>query len=338
MRNSLKTRAEAIFKKTVCGILIVSTVFTAAACSGGDDKTETEAPKAEKAASVSNGELTGESTVIGVGSTKVLYDEYKIYSWFLKNQYEDVMSAEVWNYTLEGTTIGQTAIEDILRLIIQIKVMNKAAAAQGISLGVDEKEDIDYKADQYLATIPAEIWEENGITAERMHAIFEENEISRKMYDVVTGGVEANIDEASMQAAKVLMLHLQTKADGSDREAVKGQANALALELTGYKGNFYSFVKEKTGKAPEEVIIGKMDSRANLINTALTMQRYTTSGVIEENDGFYLIHCLKSNTSGLNKVYREQYISEQQNTTFQAAYENWAEKYEVKVSKSLLAN
>lgn len=166
--------------------------------------------------------------------------------------------------------------------------------------------------------------------------IFEENEISRKMYDVVTGNVEANVDEASMQAAKVLMLHLKT--DGSDRDAVKGQADALAAELANYKGNFYSFVKEKTGKAPEEVIIGKMDSRTNLINTALTMERYTTSGVIEENDGFYVIHCLKSNTSGLNKVYREQYISEQQNTTFQAAYENWAEKYEVKVSKSLLAH
>lgn len=336
MRNSLKNRAEAIVKKTICGLLVASMAIVTVACSGGDKKAEPEAPKAEKAASVSNGELTGESTVIGVGSTKVLYDEYKIYSWFLKNQYEDVMSGEVWDYSLDGTTIGQTAIEDILRLIIQIKVMNKAAAEQGISLGIDEKEDIDHKADQYLSTIPAEIWETNGITAERMHTIFEENEISRKMYDVVTGGVEANVDEASMQAAKVLMLHLKT--DGSDRDAVKGQADALAAELANYKGNFYSFVKEKTGKAPQEVIIGKMDSRTNLINTALTMERYTTSGVIEENDGFYVIHCLKSNTRGLNKVYREQYISEQQNTTFQAAYENWAGKYEVKVSKSLLAN
>lgn len=322
-------------KKMLCGLLAASIALATAACSG-DKKAETETPKTEKAASVSNGELTGDSTVIGVGSTKVLYDEYKIYGWFLKNQYENVMSSEVWDYNLEGTTIGQTAIEDILRLIIQIKVMNKAAAEQGISLGVDEKEDIDHKADQYLATIPAEIWEANGITTERMHQIFEENEISRKMYDVVTGGVEANVDEASMQAAKVLMVHL--KADSSNRDAVRGQAEALEAGLAGYKGNFYSFVKEKTGEAPEEVILGKMDSRTNLIGTALTMERYATSGVIEEGDGFYLIHCLKSNTRGLNKVYREQYIAKQQNATFQAAYENWAEKYEVKVSKSLLAN
>ena len=55
-------------------------------------------------------------------------------------------------------------------------------------------------------------------------------------------------------------------------------------------------------------------------------------------NNYHQISCLKNNTKGLNKSYREQYIAGQQNMTFQAAYENWAEKYEVKVSKSLLAN
>ena len=81
-----------------------------------------------------------------------------------------------------------------------------------------------------------------------------------------------------------------------------------------------------------------MDGRSALVNTALTMEKHSVSGVVEEQDGFYLMYCLKKNTRGLNKVYREQYITEQQNMTFQAAYETWAEKYEVKVSKSLLAN
>ena len=334
MKNDRHKWKATMGKRVLCGLLVAAVTLGMTACSGKKD--EPEAPKAEKATSVSNGELKADSTVIGVGSTAVLYDEYRVYSWFLKNQYEGVLSADVWNYNLEGTTVGQMAIEDILRLMIQIKVMNKAAAEQQVGLGVDEKEDIDYKADQYLATIPAEEQQANGITAEVMHRIFEENEVARKMYDVVTGGVQAEVDEASMQAAKVLMLHLE--ADDTNREQVRSQANTMAAELSQYKGNFTTFVKDKTGKKPEEVIIGKMDERANLVNTALTMERYSTSGVIEETDGFYMIYCLKSNTKGLNKVYREQYIEEKQNQAFQAAYENWAEKYEVRVSKSLLAN
>ncbi len=46
---------------------------------------------------------------------------------------------EEWDYKLGDATVGQVAIEDILRLIIQIKVMNKAGAEQGVSLGIDDK-------------------------------------------------------------------------------------------------------------------------------------------------------------------------------------------------------
>ena len=154
------------------------------------------------------------------------------------------------------------------------------------------------------------------------------------MYDVVTGNVQASVDEAALQAVKVQMLYLP--ADDSNREQVRAQANALAAQLQAHKGNFYSFVRDTTGAGPEEEIIGNMDLRVNLANAALSLERYMASPVVEEKDGFYLMYCLKKNTKGLKKVYREQYVTEQQNLTFQAAYENWAEKYEVKVSKSLL--
>lgn len=238
----------------------------------------------------------------------------------------------MWDYKLGDATVGQVAIEDILRLIIQIKVMNKAAAEQGVGLGIDEKEDIDHKADQYLATIPPEAQQANGITRDIMYRIFEENEVARKVYDVTTS---AAIERKEVQAAKVLMLHLE--ADDTNREQVRNQANTLSAELGKYTGNFTSFVKEKTGKVPKEVILGSLDSRTGLASTALSMKRYTTSGVVEEKDGFYIMYCLKTSTERLNNAYWEQYISEEQNRVFQTAYENWAEKYEVKVSKSLLA-
>ncbi len=321
------------WKKLVCGVLAIGMVLGTVSCGEKKEEVQVKAP-VEQAASVANGELNAESVVVAVGGTKVLYREYQSYTWFLKNQYEGVMGADVWNYNLGDKTVGQNATEDCLRLIIQIKVLNKVAAEQGVTLGVDEKEDLDYKADQYLATIAPEVQQANHITAEGMHQIFEENEIARKMYDVVTGNIEATMDEAAMQAAKVLLVHFP--ANDSNREQVRAEANTFVTEKANYTGNFYSYAKQKKGKAPEELIIGKMDHRTNLINTALTMERYSVSGVIEEKDGFYVIQCLKSNTSGLNKNYREQCITEKQNDTFRASYENWAEKYEVKVSKSLL--
>ncbi len=325
-------------KGVLCGILALGMTVCLTACADSD-KEETAAGNvsgAEKASGVSNGELSSDSVVVSVGKTQVKYDEYRVYNWFLKNQYDNMLSTDVWNYNLGENTVGQNAIEDILRLIIQIKVMNKAAEGQQIVLGVDEKGDMDYKADQYLATIPPDVQEANGITGDILHRIFEENEVARKMYDVVTGGVQTNVDEKTMQAAKVLLAYFP--ADDTNREAVKAQADAVAAGLSGNKGNFYSYIKDKTGRAPTEEIIGKMDSRTNLVNAALALTKYSASGVVEESDGYYIMYCLKQNTKGLRRVYCEQYVAGQQNIAFQAAYENWAEKYEVKVSKSLLAN
>lgn len=334
MNKELWKKWYVLCRRTVFGVLFAVTVSGVTACSGGGESKQVAVPelKIEKAASVTNGTPKGDSGVIGVGNTSVSYDEYRVYRWFLRNQYAGILSEDVWNYKIENATIGQEAVEDVLRLIIQIKVTNKAAAEQGISLGVDEKGDIDYKADQYLATISEEIRQANGINAEILHRIFEENEVARKMYDVTT--TQTQMERQQVQAAKVLMLYLP--ADEASREQVRGEANVLAAELSQYSGNFTSFVKDKTGKKPEETIIGSLDGRVNLVNNVLGMKRNTISSVIEETDGFYIVQCLKVNTDGLNDAYWDQYVTEQQTKSFQTAYENWAAKYEVKVSKSLL--
>lgn len=71
-------------------------------------------------------------------------------------------------------------------------------------------------------------------------------------------------------------------------------------------------MKEKTGSAPEEVILGSLDSRTNLAANVLALKKDATSGVIEESDGFYIAYCLKANTKNLNQAYVEQEVEKQQ--------------------------
>lgn len=58
----------------------------------------------------------------------------------MKNQYENVLSNNIWSYKESGKSIGQEAVEDVVRLIIQVKVICKAAGQQSVSLAADEKE------------------------------------------------------------------------------------------------------------------------------------------------------------------------------------------------------
>lgn len=91
MKNKLNRGFRMVCRKIICGIAVAAVALGTAACSEEGENKEIEVPKAEKAASVANGDLKSDSTVIGVGDAAVSYDEYRVYSWFLKNQYEGVL-------------------------------------------------------------------------------------------------------------------------------------------------------------------------------------------------------------------------------------------------------
>ena len=96
-------------KKILCGCLAVSLMLTSVGCSEKTENAEEQTISVEKAARVNNGDLQGDSIAVAVGKQGVTYDEYLVYNWFLKNQYDSMLGTDVWNISVDDHTIGQTA-------------------------------------------------------------------------------------------------------------------------------------------------------------------------------------------------------------------------------------
>jgi len=308
------------------------------ACGGKSQTGEKEEVKTETAASVSNGDLADDSHVIAVGNTTVTNQEYKAYYYFMKSQYENLLTSDIWSHSvkLEGAdkTIGQEAIEDVVRLIIQIKVICKAAQGQGVSLAADEKEQADYNATNYLSKISQEDQKANALNATVLSRIFEENKLAEKMYNVVEGQTKIELSDQDIQAAKVQLLQLNYNA--SNKEEIRKKATDLLNQINTGELSFFPVAKANTDGDEVEQIIGKKDARTKLAEQALTLKQGQTSGLIEEADAFYLVHILKTPGEKINKAYKNQLVDQMQIDAFQNAYNNWAKSYEVRVSKSLL--
>lgn len=322
-------------RKVLAMFLCISMMISATAC--GKKEAEEPKVKVEHAAAVDNGTLKEDSATIAVGQTTVPYNEYKVYYYFMKNQYEDTLTPEVWNYTgagEEGKTIGQEAIEDVLRLIIQVKVIGKAAAAQGVTLAADEKEEADYNATTFCESLSEEEKQANSITPTLLAKIFEENKLAEKMYHVITGQVDVNITPEQSQASRVQMLYL--KADESNKEQVKQQMDGLATQAQSSKDSFYAFAKANTQASEVECLIGRLDERTNLLNAVMSMKKGQVSSVIEEKDGYYIVYVLEESNQTINEEYKNEVVAKRQTEAFQKAYKTWSEQYEVEVSKSLL--
>jgi len=322
-------------RKFLAMFLCISMTLGMTAC--GNKETEKPMVKVEKAAAVDNGSLKEDSVTIAVGQATVPYNEYKVYYYFMKNQYEDTLTPQVWNYTgagEEGKSIGQEAIEDVLRLIIQVKVICKAAAAQGVTLAADEKEEADYNATKFCEGLSEEVKQANSITPTLLAKIFEENKLAEKMYHVVTGQVDVNVTAEQAQAAHVQLLCL--KANDANRAQVKQQADQLYSQAQNAKDSFYTFAKNNTQAGEVECLIGRLDTRTNLVNTVMSMKKGQISSVVEESDGYYIVYVLEESNQTINDEYKNQVVTERQTAAFQKFYKTWSEQYKVKVSNSLL--
>lgn len=123
-----------------------------------NNKIESDNKNAEKAAEVEERKLSADSAVISVGDEKIRYDEFLVYMYTLKNQYENSIGEGIWSYKLaEGRTFESLAREQSISLITELKIISRKAKEYGIELADDEKESIK----KYAETIYAGISEED---------------------------------------------------------------------------------------------------------------------------------------------------------------------------------
>lgn len=321
--------------KIIAMLLCVSMCFGVTACGGGEAPEETTST--EKAASVSNNKLDNESVVISVGKTTVKYNEFLAYYYFMKNPYEGILGSEVWNYkkaSTSGKTLGQEAVEAVLRLIIQVKVICKEAALQKVTLGTDEKEQASHSAKTLCDSLKEEIKQKNGLDVATVTRIFEENKLAQKMYHIEIGKVDANLTAEQVKAARVQLIFWN--ADDKNRAEVKKKAEQVHQSLVNAQGNFYTVAKNNTEAAEIETFVGGSDERTNLAKAALSLKRGAISNVIEEKDGFYIAYCVAPSSKEIEEQYRNQVLLKKQTQAFQKAYLDWSDEFEVKVSKALL--
>lgn len=355
-------RKEMKLKRLAAGVLIAALVFNMTACGGEEEKSEgtaveenTEATDSgetsqdgqggeagaeatddddykERAVEVDAGALQAASTAIAVGNTAVPYSEYKTYYYFMENLYNSLLGSDVWKQAADETnTIGHEAIEDVLRMIIQVKVITKQAGRQGVVLEADEKEDADYNANKLFESLDPQIVKDDMINAPEMMKIFEENKLAEKMYNIVAGQVTSD-----QSATAVKLQQLFKAADDSNREQVRADMEKLQKKISSSDKSFFYHARLESEKPEIETVVGSLDARKNLLSAAQNGNIGTVSDVIEESDGFYIIYVLKREDEDMDTEYRNQVVSDEQVKAFQDAYTKWSKHYEVEVSDALL--
>lgn len=335
-------------KKAIALVLAGVMLVSVAGCFGKSEQTDGSGGIAGiwKTDKVEKKELKPESVVVAVGDQEATYKELMVYMYVLKTKYQDVFGDEIWQYQLDnGRTMSSVAIEQVVSMITEMKVISEQASDLGIDLSGDEREDIRrFVQTIYDKAAPEDI-ESYYLDVDTITEVYCENEIADKVYDSCITGVATNINDSDARQMTVQYIYLQTSGENqsgvevvlSPETVEKRRKEAKALRKKAKSvDDFLSFAQANTESDEAQITFGKGDMSEAFTLAAMSLASGELSDVVEAPEGFYIIYCVNDNEEELTLQKKEELIAQIQKANFEAQYNEWAGEYEVEVSPLIL--
>ena len=296
------------------------------------------------------GELSMDSVLMRVGNIGVTYREILIYMYQMKERYEPGFGKEVWNFPVEeGKTFGEYAKEEVLDNITQIKVIVQQAEKDGVVLEEDELSEIEEQAKEYLSGITSRDIKRYGLTEELIEAVYQDNRLAERMYDITTSVVDTDISD--QEARQISLQYFAVLTDGTDRNGKKvkftkkkkQQALKRAQDLRKQAkeaADFGNFADANSDLSSYQAVYGKDElSEAGLpeeiLKAGLKMKTGEMSKVMTAEDGYYVLYSVSDFDEEATRQKKEQIIEKEQEKIFSEAYAGWSEQYDVELGQNL---
>lgn len=136
---------------------------------------------------VSTANLSNETimTIDGVEIPKSLYMLYDYTT--TQNFYAMTMGAE-WDEELEGSTEQEFIDQRVVETLRSIVATTKYAEENGIEITIDDKTEIMYASEEFVANMPADALNAIGFDASTLEPYMQESYIHSKVYDSIISG------------------------------------------------------------------------------------------------------------------------------------------------------
>lgn len=161
----------------------------------------------------------GRDEVFRIETISCTLPEMMVYLTNIQNQYESVYGTDIWNIKLGDMTLEQNVKDMALAQIAQIKTMNLMAEKYQVELTAEEKEQAEYIAKVYYASLNETEVEAMGITQDTVRKLYEEYALARKVYQYIIKDINPEISDDEARTIKVQQILLKTYAmDGTGRK------------------------------------------------------------------------------------------------------------------------
>ncbi|MBE6003913.1 MAG: peptidylprolyl isomerase [Lachnospiraceae bacterium] len=200
-----------------------------------------------------------------------------------RNRYQNSLGPDIWNLPVKDQheeTYGPYMVSKIKEFLQDIKTLNLMAQRTGIIATSTEMDKIRTVANEfYNGLTPEDIEFMGNCTLEDVVRIYTEYFIACKTADYLISDSDLEVSDAEVKVIKI------QEIECSDRAAAEN-----LLELVNVEGANFAYYARQNSEDPEiEKTMSKSDKTDALYTAAFNLEEGQISGIIEENDKFYII-------------------------------------------------
>lgn len=232
-----------------------------------------------------------------------------------KNQYENDFGKEIWEKSIDETTMEDRVKDIVKERQIYLEAMYIMALEEGIELSDDERESLNKAAETYFDTLTDKEKELLGVTKEDIYSLYTKSLMSERLYDTITQTLRYEVSDEEARVMRILYIYISKDSEVSGEKI--NEAYGKVVSGT----DFYSVAAEYTEDETIQLDIGRGQMLEEVEEKVFVLQPSETTDVIDTESGYYIVKCVDDYLEDSTNTNKKNILAEKKNQMFLDVFE-----------------
>jgi foldase protein PrsA len=285
-----------------------------------------------------------------VGDSRVYYNEAMVYLKSAQENYEVDYGKGIWDVDIfgDGKSFEKYIKDEVLKQIIQLRIIRDKANKEGISLTEEEQADAASFANEHFMGLSDSDIDRYMVTKELLQQVYSDNILAEKAFETITIDVDTNVSDVTARQITVqhiLIYGTELDEEGNmvpltreQRESAYGKINIL-LDKARSGEDFYTLAETNSEDEVIEYTFGRENGPEKFSNAfeqaAFTLKTGEISGLITTEYGWHIIYCVTDFNEEATTRVKEALIEERRINQFADRYSQWSSEYDVVINSDV---
>lgn len=308
-------------KKVLSICLVANMLFCLTGCGNDENKKVVLTTGFEK------------NEVFRIEDISCMVPEIMVYLTNTQNQYEQVYGEEIWETSAEGVTLEENVKDIILAKIARIKTLNLMAKENDVTLNDAEMNKVKVAADEYYDSLSETERDLLEIDKDLITKMYKECALADKVCEYILQDINPEVSDDEARIVTVEHIYMKTYmldgtgakvyfTDAMKQKVYDEMQDVLEMAQSG-EYSFKSLMEDYNEAELNTISFGKGEVDKAFEETAFNMETNELSGIVEGEDGYYIIKCINTFDKEETDANKLKIMEQRREEAFYVEYENF---------------